>query len=115
MKTLIIVLVVSAIFVAGVFYKVFGPFVKRTSNEKVILDEGITSQAKVISFIDTGGRQEHHPELTLKLEILPESGKSFEIEITTYVSVYMLTNLIPGAIITVKYDPKYPSSAVIIK
>ncbi|MEB8434454.1 hypothetical protein OO007_19610 [Cocleimonas sp. KMM 6892] len=115
MKTLIIVLVLSAIFIAGVFYKVFGPFVKRTSNEKVILDEGVIYKAKVITLVDTGGRQERHPEVTLNLEMLPQSGIPFEVEITTYVSVYQLSKLVPGSIITLKYDPRYPDSAVIMK
>lgn len=115
MKTLIVVLVLSAIFVAGVFYKVFGPFVKRTSNENVILDKGTIYKAKVITLVDTGGRQERHPEVTLTLEMLPESGSPFELKITTYVSVYQLSKLVPGSIISLKYDPKYPNSAVILK
>lgn len=115
MKILLIVLTLSVIFVAGVLYKVFGPSVKRNTNEKIILKGGVTSQARVISIMDTGGRQERHPEMNFKLEVSPESGKSFEIEVTTFVSVYQLANLVPGSIVTVKYDPKYPNSAVLLK
>ncbi|KAG1694985.1 Protein ClpV1 [Nymphon striatum] len=97
----------------SVFYKVFGPFVKRNSNEKVILDEGTIYQAKVLTLVDTGGRQERHPEVTLTLEMRPQQGTPFEVEITTYVSVYQLSKLVPGSIITLKYDPKFPDSAVI--
>ena len=116
MKTLIVVAVLTVIFVLGVRYKIFGPSVKRSINEKKLNDvvEKV-SKAKVISMMDTGERQERNPQLKLKLEIMPELRESFEVEVVTFVSLYQLSNFVPGSILSVKYDPKFPRSVVILK
>lgn len=115
MKTLLIVVIFTTIFVVALLYKVWGPPVQHTVNENRVAKTGVIARARVISMMDAGRRQERHPELRLELEIFPESGQSFRIKTTTFVSVYQLGQLIPGSDISVKYDPDQPLSVVILK
>ena len=112
---LLSLIVLTLIFVAILLFKTLGPSLKRNNDEKIISKNGQVHLAKVISMMDTGKRQERHPEIRFKLEIRPVKEDFYEVEVTTFVSVYQVSNLVPDSIIRVQYDPKFPNSVVILK
>ena len=115
MKELLIILLGTVVFVGVLLYKVLGPPVKVTDREKSISKSGIQATARVISMRDTGRRQERHPELHFKLELLRPGSDPLPVEVTSVVSVYQLADVVPGSLIKVTYDPDDPQSVVILK
>lgn len=96
-------------------YKTLGFSVQRNEKEKLVLKGGVVAQARVVSMMDAGRRQDRHPEMTFELEVFPASSSSYFVKITTFVSIYQLSKLIPGAMISVKLDSNDPTAVIIIK
>ena len=65
-----------------------------------------SANAEVLSMRDTGNRFNHNPQIELRLRVNPDAGEPFETATRTVVSPVLLSNLRPGSIVAVRYDPE---------
>ncbi|VAW76607.1 hypothetical protein MNBD_GAMMA15-458 [hydrothermal vent metagenome] len=113
--TVIIILVVLA-FVAYVLYNTYGVPVQKTEHEKRLLDTGVLAPARVVSILPGGGKTDGaNIEARRKLEVRPEGKAAFTVDVTAFVLIRKLADFVPGAEITVRYDPQNPSDVVIVQ
>ena len=79
------------------------------------IKNGITAQARVLKFWDTGVSINDDPQVGLLLEVTPLSGSTFQTEAKTLVSRLNAALVQPGIAAEVKYDPEKPSHLQILK
>lgn len=74
-----------------------------------VLKRGVSAPAVVLKVWQTGrsiGDVNADPELGLILEVRPTNRPAFQAETSTFVKVWDVPQLQPGAFLQVKYDPK---------
>lgn len=96
--------------VAGFFiYRVF----KNTSGNRAILQTGLSAPAVIISVEDTGVTMNYSPQVRLTLQVTPADRPPFQAVATTFIGRVQIGMIIPGASVTVRYDPNDISKVAI--
>ena len=113
---IISIILVGLAFTAYVLYNTYGVPVQKTEHEKKILNAGVLAPARVISILPGGGKTSgQNVESRYKLEVRPEGKAAFTVDVTTFILIRKLGDFVPGAEITVRYDPQNPSDVVIVQ
>jgi hypothetical protein len=96
--------------VAGYFiYRVF----KNMSGNSAVLKSGVSAPAVIISVEDTGVTMNYSPQVRLTLQVTPAGQPPFQAIATTFVGRVQIGMIIPGASVTVRYDPNDISKVAI--
>ncbi len=101
----LIVLGVSGFFL----YKVF----KNMSGYSAVLKAGVSAPAVIIGASDTGTTMNDSPQVRLTLQVTPAGRPPFQAVVTTFVGRLQIGMIVPGASVTVKYDPNDISKVAI--
>jgi hypothetical protein len=83
----------------------FGPAFCADMEARDILENGVSAQARVIDYYDTGNRYNHNPEVVVTLEVQPAGGQPYRAEVNTVLSAVELAKKPVGSMVNVKYDP----------
>lgn len=70
---------------------------------------GLPAEAKVLRIWDTGVKVNDNPVVGFLLEVHAEGLEPYEAETKALISIIMIPQIQPGAILKVKYDPQDPS------
>jgi hypothetical protein len=69
---------------------------------------GLPATAKIVRIWETGVRVNHNPVVGFLLEVHAEGMEPYEAETKALISILMIPQIQPGAVLKVKYDPKDP-------
>jgi hypothetical protein len=95
---------------AGFFvYRVF----KNMSQNSGLLKNGVSAPAVIISVEDTGVTMNYSPQVRLTLQVTPADRPPFQAVATTFVGRMQVGMIVPGASVTVRYDPNDISKVAI--
>jgi hypothetical protein len=96
--------------VSGFFiYRIF----KNMSGNSAVLKTGVSAPAVIISVADTGTTMNDSPQVRLTLQVTPAERPPFQAIATTFVGRLQVGMIVPGASVTVKYDPNDISKVAI--
>jgi hypothetical protein len=116
----ILILVCSGLFtvvmLAGMgfmMYKVFGSTFKSMAGNKAVLQTGVSAPATILSMEDTGVTMNYSPQARLTLQVTPAGRAPFQAVATTFIGRMQIGMIIPGATVTVRYDPNDISKVAI--
>lgn len=116
----ILILVCSGLFtvvmLAGMgfmMYKAFGSTFKSMAGNKAVLQTGISAPATILSVEDTGVTMNYSPQARLTLQVTPAGRAPFQAVATTFIGRMQIGMIIPGATVTVRYDPNDISKVAI--
>ena len=69
---------------------------------------GLPATATVIKIWETGVRVNHNPVVGFLLEVQAEGMKPYKAETKALISILIIPQIQPGAVLKVKYDPEDP-------
>lgn len=96
--------------VAGYFvYRVF----KNMSGNNTVLKSGVSAPAVILGVEDTGVTMNYSPQVRLTLQVTPAGRPPFQAVTTTFVGRVQIGMVVPGASVTVRYDPNDTSKVAI--
>lgn len=96
--------------VSGFFiYRIF----KNMSGNSAVLKTGVSAPAVIIGVSDTGTTMNDSPQVRLTLQVTPSGRPPFQAVATTFVGRLQIGMIVPGASVTVKYDPNDISKVAI--
>lgn len=96
--------------VSGFFiYRLF----KNMSGNSAVLKTGVSAPAVIIDVADTGTTMNESPQVRLTLQVTPAGRPPFQAVTTTFVGRLQIGMIVPGASVTVKYDPNDISKVAI--
>lgn len=96
--------------VAGFFiYSVF----KNMSGNSTVLKSGVSAPAVIIGVEDTGVTMNYSPQVRLTLQVTPADRPPFHAVATTFVGRVQIGMIVPGASVTIRYDPNDTSKVAI--
>jgi hypothetical protein len=78
-----------------------------------VMNDGVAARAVVTSLDQTGASLNDQPECDVALRVEPKDGPPFAATVRTYVLLTQLAELRPGAVVTVRFDPRDPAKVVI--
>lgn len=88
--------------VAGfIMFRVF----KNMNQNSSLVKTGISAPAVILNAEDTGTTMNESPQVRLTLQVSPIYGPSFQAVTTTFVGRLQIGMIVPGAPVTVRYDP----------
>lgn len=116
----VLILVCSGLFtvamLAGtgfIMYKAFGSTFKSMAGNKAVLQTGVSAPATILSVEDTGVTMNYSPQARLTLQVTPADRAPFQAVATTFIGRMQIGMIIPGATVTVRYDPNDLSKVAI--
>jgi len=117
MLSLIIITVLIIAFVGFVFYKVFGPPLPNPAEEAQLLSTGVEAQARIVGIVEGGVFDNKYKaqNMTYKIEFTLQDGRPYTTNMTAFLKSIDLAKLVPGSIITVKYDSQNPDNVVLVQ
>jgi hypothetical protein len=77
------------------------------------IKNGVKTTARVLEVNDTGVTINDNPQVGLKLELRTQEGARLEVETKTVVSRLSVSNVQPGILAHVMYDPLKPQRLVV--
>jgi len=83
----------------------FGPGYCADMETREILETGVSAEAEVLDYHDTGNRYNSNPEVLVTLEVRPRDGEPFRATVNTVLSPVSLATKPVGSTVMVKYDP----------
>ncbi|MGD0710428.1 MAG: DUF3592 domain-containing protein [Bacteroidales bacterium] len=86
---------------------------KSRQNVKKLLNAGELAKAKILSVSDTGVTVNGNPRIALQLEVTPQTGPPFKVQIHKLISRIQPVLYQPGMILQVRYDPNNLKDVVI--
>lgn len=96
--------------VAGFFiYRIF----KNMSGNSSVIKSGVSAPAVIIGASDTGVTMNDSPQVRLTLQVTPADRPPFQAIATTFVGRLQIGMIVPGASVTVRYDPNDISKVAI--
>ena len=69
---------------------------------------GLPATATVLQIWETGTRVNHNPVVGFLLEVHAEGLEPYRAETKALISILLIPQIQPGAVLKVKYDPKNP-------
>lgn len=116
----ILILVCSGLFTVAMLagtgflvYKVFGNTFKSMAGNSAVLKTGVSAPATILSVEDTGVTMNYSPQARLTLQVTPADRAPFQAVATTFIGRMQIGMIIPGATVTVRYDPNDLSKVAI--
>src|SRR5688500_14392682 len=106
METAIIVLVLAILFVAVQVIRKRKPG-DRLSSKKQVLD-GEVAKARVLAIEQTGLFLNHRPQVKMQMQVIPDRGRNFVVEIREIMSYVELATIRTGSTVLVKFNPSNP-------
>jgi hypothetical protein len=103
METAIIVLVLAILFVAVQVIRKRKPSAKVGSKRQVL--EGEVAKAIVLAIEQTGLFMNHRPQVKMQMQVIPDRGRNFVVEIKEIVSYVELATIRTGSTVLVKFNP----------
>ncbi|MFO7584162.1 MAG: hypothetical protein R6W69_05480 [Anaerolineales bacterium] len=101
---------VGSLALAGfVFFRIF----KGMSANKALLQTGLPAPAVILSVEDTGVTMNDNPQARLTLQVSPPNRPPFQAVVTMFVGRLQIGMLVPGAPVSVRYDPNDISKVAI--
>jgi hypothetical protein len=113
METAIIVLVLAILFVAVQVVR------KRKPSDKVIVKkqvlDGEVAKAIVLAIEQTGLFLNHRPQVKMQMQVIPDRGRNFVVEIKEIMSYVELATIRTGSTVLVKFNPSNPKEIELLK
>lgn len=103
METAIIVLVLAIMFVAAQVIRKKKPSRKISSKRQV--NDGEVAKAIVLAIEQTGLFMNHRPQVKMQMQVIPDRGRNFVVEIKEIVSYVELATIRMGSTVLVKFNP----------
>jgi hypothetical protein len=96
--------------VTGFFlYRMF----KNMNQNSTLVKTGVSAPAVILNAEDTGTTMNESPQVRLTLQVTPSSRPPFQAVTTTFVGRLQVGMIVPGASVTVRYDPNDISKVAI--
>ncbi len=116
----LLILACSGVFTIAIFvgvgfliYKAFGSTFKSMAGNSAVLKTGVSAPATILSVEDTGVTMNYSPQARLTLQVTPADRAPFQAVATTFIGRMQVGMIIPGAAVTVRYDPNDTSKVAI--
>ena len=108
------VVIIFVLIVAGVAFFVFKNISGPMSRQRKLQRTGLPAEATVLELGETGITVNNvYPVIKLVLEVRPPGGRPCQAEVQTVIGRMDIPRLQPGAVVSVKYDPKDPSNVAL--
>ena len=78
---------------------------KKVGPDKMVLEQGISAKAKIISVQQTNMLVNYQPQAILLLEVYPPNGEPYQATTKTVISMVNIPQYQPGTEISVKIHP----------
>lgn len=108
LESVIAILVLAIIFTASQFYRR-----KRSVTARGV--SGVEAQAVILTVEETGVYMNHHPLVRMQMQVLPDRGRNFVVEIREVLSYLDLAEYRTGTTVRVKYNPSNFQDTTLIK
>lgn len=105
---MIVILILAILFTATQFYRR-----RRIGSRKS--RHGEEASAVILAVEETGVFMNHHPLVRMQMQVLPDRGRNFVVEIREVLSYMDLATYRTGATVKVKYKPGNPREASLVK
>lgn len=86
-----------------------GPIVWGHFRRAALHESGVSAQAVVVEFTDTGNRHNNNPVMRIRLRVQFPQGKETPAEVTLPMSPLRVANLKPGMVVKVHVDTTNPA------
>ena len=103
MEAAIMVLLLAIVFVAAQAYR--GRQAGMALVRRKPQPGHIEAQAIILSIEQTGLYMNHHPQVRMQVQVMPDKGRNFVTEVKQVVTFLQLGQIRTGATIKVKYNP----------
>jgi hypothetical protein len=87
----------------------------QSNRHRRILNDGVESEATVLTIGPTGSYVNNLPELKVQMQVEPEKGRNFVTEIIQAVPQVDFNHLHSGMRIVVKYHPAHPKEVILLR
>ncbi len=78
---------------------------KNMNQNSGLLKTGVSAPAVILNAVDTGTTMNESPQVRLTLQVTPAYGPPFQAVTTTFVGRLQVGMIVPGAAVTVRYNP----------
>ncbi len=113
--TVVILLFTAVILIgtaAGMFF-LFKTMAKAQQDKAQLLANGVPAQARIVSANQTGMFVNNNPQVAFQLEVQPQAGSPYPVQMTSVVQMVALPRIQPGMTVGVKIDPNNPNRLAI--
>lgn len=114
METAIIVLVLAILFVGVQLARKRNPSRKLSYKQQQLL-QGEVAKAIVLAIEQTGLFLNHRPQVKMQMQVIPDRGRNFVVEIKEVVSYVELATIRTGSTVLVKFNPSNPKEIELLK
>jgi hypothetical protein len=111
LESVLLVVILAIIFTAAQFYRKRD---KGQAGRTPGLSE-VEARAVILTVEETGVYMNHHPLIKLQMQVLPDRGRNFVVEIREVVSYMDLAEFRTGTTVRVKYNPENVRAATLLK
>ena len=112
MEAAIVVLLLAILFVAAQAYR--GRHAGMGLIRRRPQPGHIEAQAIILSIEQTGLYMNHHPQVRMQVQVMPDKGRNFVTEVKQVVTFLQLGQIRTGASIKVKYNPSNTKEITLI-
>lgn len=109
-----IFIALTIIFPVVILVFVFSLIRRSRKNIENLVKTGMHANAKILSVRDTGVTVNGNPRIALQLEVTPQTGPAYTVQIHTLISRIQPVLYQPGMILQVRYDPNNLKSVTIL-
>ena len=113
METAIVVVLLAILFVAGQLLRKKARLGKLARNKTQFLGE--EARAVVLSVEQTGLFLDRNPQVILQVQVMPDKGRNFVVEIKEIFSLADLQLIRPGCTVRVKYKPGSNQDIILVR
>ena len=113
MESAIVVVLLAILFVAGHLLRKKARLCKLARKNNHFL--GVEAKASVLSVEQTGLFLDRNPQVRLQVQVMPERGRNFVVEIKEIISLADLQLIKPGSTVIVKYKPGNNNEIILVK
>lgn len=113
LETAIILIMLAILFTVGQFYRKRRSFAGLLSRRHSLT--GVEAKAVILTLEETGVFMNHHPLIKLQMQVLPERGRNFVVEIREVLSYMDLADMRTGSTVRVKFNPENVKDTTLVK
>lgn len=113
METAIIVLVLAILFVSVQLVRKKKPSGRLSHRQQAL--HGEVAKAIVLGIEQTGLFLNHRPQVKMQMQVIPDRGRNFVVEIKEIVSYVELATIRTGSTVLVKFNPSNPKEIELLK
>ncbi len=105
-----IVIIVPVLIIVGLLVM---RLVRGSAQNRAVLAHGESAPATIVKIWETGTSLNDQPQVGIQLQVQPANHPAFQAQTSMFISFLQASQLQPGMLVNVRYDPQDPSKVAI--